>query len=129
MHNAVLLHHRLPDGSGHFDWMIRAVGRPGLVTFRVEHRIDEAGGEFVAERLADHRETYLTYQGQVSGGRGDVTRVAVGELVLERDDAEGLICRGRLGAFVGEFVGKRIGEGRWEFVAREVAGAGEIGSL
>lgn len=87
----VLLRHTLPDGSWHFDWLL---GRCGLdeakstpdvrdvVAMRVFGRVDAAapgpGDQGVAERLPDHRRLYLWHEGEVSGGRGVVERVACG---------------------------------------------------
>lgn len=77
MCTTVILRHDCPDGSHHFDWMIDA--GEGLTTFRVRERIDGPGLDvFEAERLADHRRAYLDYEGEISGGRGFVTRVARG---------------------------------------------------
>lgn len=79
----VLLRHDLPSGGWHFDWMLqRSSGAEGLLTFRVESRPDQPGfGFFEADRLDDHRTAYLDYEGEVSGGRGSVRRVASGVLV------------------------------------------------
>ena len=46
------------------------------------------GESTCAEELADHRLAYLDLEGDVSGGRGAVTRVGAGdyELVDEADD-------------------------------------------
>ncbi len=38
-----------------------------------------AGDAVPAERIADHRLLYLTYEGEVSGGRGTVARLDGGE--------------------------------------------------
>lgn len=76
----VLLRHELPDGTWHYDWMIEEEGNEGLVCFRVMERIDQLapGARFEGEHLADHRRAYLEYEGQISGGRGRVSRVAAG---------------------------------------------------
>jgi hypothetical protein len=87
----VLLRHDLLDGSWHYDWMLDlpgadggAGGGGGLVTFRVLERPEAVGvgGVIAGERLADHRRAYLTYEGEVSGGRGRVTRLARGRCGL-----------------------------------------------
>lgn len=84
-----------------------------LMTFRVAPpgRPDGQGvSVFRAERLADHRREYLTYEGPVSGGRGRVRRVAEGVC--------GVICEG-------ERVEVTMGTRRW--VGRRVPGGdGEI---
>lgn len=100
MPRAVLLHHRLPDGSSHYDWMIQRVDDPAgsLVTFRVWERIDLGGVvSFDAERLADHRAEYLDYEGVVSGGRGEVVRIARGEIEIVRDEPRRFEAAGLLG--------------------------------
>ena len=87
----VLLLHELPDGSSHFDWMIQPTGggaEAALVTFRVARRPDDPSlTDFEAERVADHRAAYLSFEGQVLGGRGTVRRVAQGIATIVRDDA------------------------------------------
>jgi|GEM_PF-632145 len=78
----VLLRHDLPDGTHHHDWLIETTpGAEGLVSFRVGERIDglAAGAVFEAQAMAPHRAAYLTYEGPVSGGRGEVRRVATGQ--------------------------------------------------
>ncbi len=80
----VQLLHELPDGTRHVDWMMAqdSRGRLPLITFRLEGRVDElADGErLVARRIDDHRREYLTYEGQISGDRGTVRRLARGML-------------------------------------------------
>ena len=45
-----------------------------------------ADGQVIeAEALADHRRHYLDYEGPVSGGRGNVTRFAAGDYLLESE--------------------------------------------
>ncbi len=80
----VLLLHTFPDGSCHYDWMLEPGGGGALLTYRVGSRIDDAKvTRFAAERLADHRREYLEYEGEVSGGRGSVRRLASGECFVE----------------------------------------------
>ncbi len=74
-----LLRHTLPDGSWHFDWLIEhAAGAERVMTFRAGVRVDEGAAGAEVTRLADHRRVYLEYEGEVSGGRGEVRRVAEG---------------------------------------------------
>ncbi len=111
----VLLLHELPDGSAHFDWMIQRpqAGR-GLITFRVSARIDLLEqGSFRAQRLADHREVYLSVEGPVSGGRGTVTRLAQGEATLVQEGDGTLNVAGLLGV-AGQWRGQSDKEG-WVF--------------
>jgi hypothetical protein len=127
---AVLLLHELPDGTSHYDWMI-GPDRPGgaapagLISFRVSERIDLLGGggldgrgalRFGALRLPEHRAAYLTLEGEVSGGRGRVKRLAQGELAVTELVDQGLRMEGRLGLSLGVFVGRcAAGDGVWEF--------------
>lgn len=83
-----LLHHDLPDGSWHYDWLLEDASHPegGLLTFRIGVRPDSGGMQaFDAQRLMHHRRAYLTYEGEVSGGRGTVRRVAEGTCEIEAD--------------------------------------------
>lgn len=86
----VLLKHDMPDGTWHYDWMLQ---RPGsgmnepLITFRVNERPDDPRvWEMAAERLPDHRAAYLEYEGEVTGGRGRVRRIAQGACLVMQDD-------------------------------------------
>jgi hypothetical protein len=80
-----MLRHDLPDGSTHWDWLIeRVTGEERVLTFRLESPwpiLDDLSADaFRAERLDDHRAMYLEYEGQVSGDRGEVLRVASGSV-------------------------------------------------
>jgi hypothetical protein len=128
---AVLLLHELPDGASHYDWLIApdapAAGSapPGLISFRVSERIDLLGGgglegrgaiRFGALRLPAHRAAYLDFEGEVSGGRGRVKRLARGELAVTELADQGLRFEGRLGLSLGAFRGRcPAGDGVWEF--------------
>ena len=91
----IQLRHELPDGSSHVDWMLARdpLGRAPLVTFRLPGRVDELapdadGGTMRAERIADHRPSYLTHEGPVSRGRGVVRRLRRGRILAwTRDEA------------------------------------------
>ena len=120
----VLLRHELPGGLWHFDWMLarRPVGegRVGgpLLTFRVDqHPDDPSAGVFDAERLPDHRAVYLTYEGDVSGGRGRVVREASGSCEIVEECEASIRIRGCFGATgaVRLWAGSRLGDGRWRF--------------
>jgi len=80
-----LLLHVTPDGASHHDWMLERAPGGVLATFRVDERIDRLdGGAFEAEAIGDHRRAYLDYEGEVSGGRGHVRRVASGSCTAPR---------------------------------------------
>ena len=86
----VLLRHELPPQLGrasHWDFMLEHEGvlwtwaleqlpESWLVELNLPH--EAASDEVPARRLADHRLTYLDFEGAVSGDRGNVIRVARG---------------------------------------------------
>jgi hypothetical protein len=43
--------------------------------------------DVATQPLGDHRREYLTFEGEVNGGRGWVVRVARGEYAVEEDSA------------------------------------------
>jgi hypothetical protein len=97
----VQLLHSLPDGSSHVDWMLgqdRRGQRP-LVTFRLSTRVDtlRSGVSVAAERLAEHRPRYLSYEGPVASttgqppdpaGRGVVWRLNRGRILAWRREPD-----------------------------------------
>ena len=65
-------------GPTHYDLMLE---RPeALATWQVASSPAELapGGSLAARRLGDHRKAYLTYEGPVSGGRGQVAILDAG---------------------------------------------------
>lgn len=118
----VLLLHELPDGTRHYDWMLKVEGsaEPGrpLATFRVSERIDLAEGRFEGERIGDHREAYLTFEGDIGHRRGRVTRMARGEAAIESITGTGLaVVVAWEGGPGRRYVGNADGPRRWIFVA------------
>lgn len=121
----VLLRHLSSQGD-HYDLMLEepagtesgAAGTPDgerstegpddrvLVTFRVESPFWEweSGAPLTMRRLGAHRRVYLTFEGEISGGRGSVRRVVEGfavamewsddRAVLKVEWARGAICGG-----------------------------------
>lgn len=70
----VLRHDASPGGPRplHWDFMLESSGV--LRTWALDRPPDEnAGTEWFAEALADHRIAYLEFEGEISGGRGWVT--------------------------------------------------------
>ncbi len=119
MSPAVLLLHELPDGSSHYDWMIQRPGKGPLITFRIGARIDQGTPHhFQGKRLPDHRPDYLSYEGEVSGKRGTVTRLSDGEMEIELDAHGHFRANGRLGATRGAFDGRLRPDGEWLFTYR-----------
>ncbi len=85
-----VLRHELPDGSFHFDWLfgLEKPARTKLVTFCSKVNPEEMTECDIIdlERIADHRIRYLTYEGVVSGGRGEVRRCGSGVYEIDRQD-------------------------------------------
>lgn len=89
----VELLHTLPDGTVHVDWMIAQDPETShsLITFRLPRPLTELkpGEELIARRIADHRPSYLTYEGPISGGRGTVRCLARGRVSQWIETARG----------------------------------------
>lgn len=75
-------------GPSHFDFMLSR-GQT-LATWQLARSPLElaAGQSLPARKLADHRPAYLTYEGPVSGGRGEVRRQEEGTYELLTEGAE-----------------------------------------
>ncbi len=73
----VILHHTGP-GPEHWDFMLEE--GEGLATWQCPTNPADLppGGTLRCRKLPDHRIAYLTYEGPVSGGRGQVRRVQEG---------------------------------------------------
>jgi hypothetical protein len=84
----VLLQHDPPPASQafatHWDFMLEVPGQERLATWRLAANPVVAADPIAAERIADHRRAYLDYEGEVSSGRGRVTRIDGGEATIER---------------------------------------------
>lgn len=118
--SSVVLRHTLPDGSVHLDWMIERVdAAAGLITFRMDIGVNlSKPGEMKAERIGDHRREYLTYEGAVSGGRGDVVRIAefgILELVESGGRLRVVLEREASGGRM-EWTGEKENGPHWKFV-------------
>lgn len=117
----VVLEHTQADGRSHFDWMIEdpaLVGENRLATWRVATRPDLAdGGEsFAAERIGDHRDRYLHYEGPLSDGRGRVRRVGLGTVEWERCSSETIEIRVRWsGGRAARLTGRRLSDADWSW--------------
>ena len=78
----VVLHHT-GFGEPHFDLMLEVSDHDALLTFRSP--IWPITYPVQLTHLGEHRRAYLTYEGAVSGGRGQVRRVASGTYTLSGD--------------------------------------------
>jgi hypothetical protein len=97
----VLLRHETPAGyprPSHWDFMIEVAG--ALRTWALEEKPTE-GREIPAEQLADHRIAYLELEGQISGGRGTVSRIDRGRYAVVRESDNELLLELRGEKLVG----------------------------
>ena len=118
-----VLHAHCSNGPDHYDLMIEQ-GR-ALATWRLADRPDALPprAAMPAEKLADHRAAYLEYEGPVSRGRGEVTRLDKGNCDVHQTSSglwlirfHGQILRGR---FQLEHVGP--GAEQWRFTCLEAS--------
>src|SRR5688572_14862819 len=89
----VFLHHETPAGyprETHFDVMLEKNGV--LRTWALE-KMPTADEVILAEQLTDHRLAYLDFEGEVSGDRGRVTRVAAGDYDLTAESETEISAR------------------------------------
>jgi hypothetical protein len=89
-----VLHHAGGVGAGesHYDFLFDSSDTSSLVTFRLPEWPLASGSTHVALKLRDHRRIYLTYEGQISGDRGHVSRVAEGDIYVYEIAGRWLLC-------------------------------------
>jgi hypothetical protein len=87
----VVLHHTGYD-EPHYDLMVEHDAEADLWTWRVYDWPPNDGTRAV--RLPDHRRRYLTYEGPISHGRGEVRRVERGSATMGKDC---MICESEQG--------------------------------
>ena len=86
-----ILHHQFPAGArrvDHWDLLLElpptgespAARERDLMTFEVLKPPHQWGQRTWVQRLPDHRNIYLDYEGSISGGRGEVTRIFSGAI-------------------------------------------------
>jgi hypothetical protein len=81
----VILEHTI-DGVRHFDLLLEVEGQERLRTLQLERWPLNAGESCKFSELPPHRRIYLTYEGEISGGRGRVRRVESGSWRRQGDD-------------------------------------------
>jgi hypothetical protein len=79
----VVLHHTGID-QPHYDLMFER--QPGSMLATVRCSNWPPASATIFERIADHRTSYLDYEGAVSRNRGEVTRVESGTCTVEVDE-------------------------------------------
>ena len=114
----VILRHEPPAGSRrrlHWDLMLQA--GDALRTWALAEP-PAAGQLIAAEALADHRTSYLDYEGPVSRGRGTVTRWDAGTFQWERDTPREIVFRLNGRVLSGQVMLTRADEDSpsWQFV-------------
>lgn len=125
---AILLHTPPPGAAwrAHFDFLVEPpepfpgadAGR--LWTARMDLSPAEwaKAGTFPLVALPPHRRDYLTYEGPVSGGRGNVKRVDAGEAAAKFWTADAIELELRLGTFSGHLMLRRTEGEQWTGEAR-----------
>jgi hypothetical protein len=81
----VILHHT-GFGEPHFDLMFETSPGSDLLTWRSDAWPIDPQSKLTP--IAIHRGTYLDYQGEVSGGRGNVRRIHASTFNLQQNDAD-----------------------------------------
>jgi hypothetical protein len=112
----VVLHHVQTTGQ-HWDFMIEQPD--ALATWQLAANPLNAAYESIpARRIQDHRKHYLKYEGDISGGRGSVTRVAEGTLEIESSSEK--LWRFKLaGTISGRFQLIAVGDPSWRLEPTE----------
>lgn len=76
----VILHHQVAEGE-HWDLMLER-GNALLTWKLLLEPVNQSSLPIPAERISDHRTAYLTYEGRLSGNRGQVRRVDAGTVEI-----------------------------------------------
>lgn len=96
----------------HFDIMVETYPGSMLTTWRSPRwPIDRAT---LATRLKDHRREFLDFEGELTGRRGRVTRVAAGTCTVEIGEAGAWIVQVLSGASPQKIRLKSLTPERWE---------------
>jgi hypothetical protein len=84
----VVLHHT-GIAEPHFDLLFEL--ETGLMLAAVRCREWPLSDGARAERIADHRRVYLEYEGEISGGRGSVRRIASGTCEVKIEGEQSIL--------------------------------------
>lgn len=66
------------NGGLHFDLLLEVEGQERLRACQLQRRLISSGESCPWRELEAHRRLYLTFEGEISGGRGNVKRVEQG---------------------------------------------------
>lgn len=128
----VLLRHDCPadyrDGP-HWDLMLEQSGvlrTWSLLTLptawaKATGNAESAQAAVAVEQLPDHRIAYLDYEGEVSHGRGTVTRHAAGDFEWRVDEPQRVVVRATNGALAGKWTLTREANGEWRLSTQQEA--------
>jgi len=109
MAKAFVIQHHRGHGPDHFDMMLEQADSLATWQFSQSPLQIGRGQQLTARRIGDHRPAYLTYEGPVSGGRGNVSIVERGDFRLIRTEE---------GRWELELHGRRL-VGRFELIRRK----------
>jgi hypothetical protein len=84
----VVLHHT-GIAEPHFDLLFELSEGSMLAAVRCREWPLNDGAQF--ERIADHRRVYLEYEGEISGGRGNVRRIESGTCEVKIEGAQSIL--------------------------------------
>jgi len=113
---SVLLRHRAPRGS-HHDWLLADPNVPdaalwaGRVRLHSRHWRSLRG--WYVQQIAPHRRRYLTYEGDLGGGRGTVERVDEGTFVTRQWEPDRILIDLTMAHCRGLVLLRRVGVHRW----------------
>jgi hypothetical protein len=79
LHYVILWHHDIAEP--HYDLMFETSAASDLATWRSTLWPIESPTSLI--RLRDHRRAFLNYEGQLTGQRGSVQRIATGECEVQ----------------------------------------------
>ena len=111
----VILFHRTPPDAArpaHWDFMLQCGSHLRTWALATEPRADAS---IPAEALPDHRPAYLSYEGEISGGRGCVTRWDSGTFRWICDAPDRVVVALRGQRLSGEARLALAPSGAWEF--------------
>ncbi|MSR30148.1 MAG: hypothetical protein EXR99_01460 [Gemmataceae bacterium] len=107
MSRFVLLSH--DDPFPHFDFMLE--DGDTLLTFRLSSFPGQK--PFFAEQIGNHRQLYLDYEGPVSGGRGQVSRMDFGDFAFADREEDYMVINLQGKKLLGVMQLDRTGEKHW----------------